>query len=201
MKCTRLEDWYERNGDDPAANGWQDVLTHARGCPDCAFAMEGRARLLETLRELPEPVPPADLSARISQYLDLEAGESDDPDAAANLLDDLLGRWLRPLQVVLSAACVLTLLHIVRPGISSEPAAIRPDRMPVTLRAEAPAPVPAVPDGGRLRLPETRGQALARLDDEEIAAFLRRLDAYRHTHPEIDAPRSAFPSGMLAVDR
>ncbi|HEY9070676.1 MAG TPA: hypothetical protein VIV61_10505 [Candidatus Ozemobacteraceae bacterium] len=216
MKCTRLVEWYERNGDDPtrtmqegsrrpdgplssdaATAGWSDVLAHARGCPDCAFAMESRATLLETLRELPEPVPPADLNARIGQYIDLEAEESGDPDATANLIDDLLGRWLRPIQIALTAACVVTMVSILLPGRLPESGS-RLNRPADTFRAAAPLSAPA---DVRNPSPLPQGQALARLSDADVAAFMRRLEEYRHSHPEIDEPRTAFPTGMLAADR
>jgi len=203
MKCTRIEDWYEKHGDDRPGETLQDMIAHARSCPECAASMANRAFLLETMREMPAPDIPHDLEARIGQFIDIEEGETDDPGAAPNIIDSFIETWLRPVQTALVAACIATFLWI---GLSDIP-----HQAPARYQAAQMSGV----QGHRSLQPQTRGQAqaeqgrqpsvagqaLAKLSDEDVAAFMRKMHEYRLTHPEMDDPQSGVPVGMLAADR
>lgn len=203
MKCTRLEDWYEKHGDDRPDGSFQDMIAHARSCPECAAAMANRAFLLETIREMPAPEVPHDLAARISQVIDIEEGESEDPESAPNVLDSLIETCLRPVQTVLVAACVATFVWI---GISdlSRQAPARFQAARLSGAAEHPLPErqgTALALGEPGRQAPVEGQALAKLSEEDVAAFMRKMNEYRRSHPEMDDPESGMPAGMLAADR
>ncbi len=203
MKCTRLEDWYEKHGDDRPDDSFQDMIAHARSCPECAAAMANRAFLLETMREMPAPEAPQDLAARIGQFIDIEEGEPEDPESAPNILDSLIESWLRPVQTVLVAGCVATFVWI---GISDVPRQAPVRYQAARLHGAAELPFPARP-GTALALGETgrqtpvEGQTLAKLSEEDVTAFMRKMNEYRRSHPEMDDPESGMPAGMLAADR
>lgn len=194
MKCSRVEDWYEKNGDAPSDAGLQDILAHARSCPDCATVMTNRAVILETMREMPVPEVPRDLAARIAQVIDLEEGETDDPESAPNIIDSLIEGWLRPAQYTLAAACLATLVWI---GMSEFPGQA-PARQQ-TASEYASARLSA--ERAKEQAAPAREKALSKLSDADVAAFLRKLNDYRRSHPEMDDARSGAPGGMLAADR
>ncbi len=203
MKCTRLEDWYEQHGDDSSAPGWHDRLSHARTCADCGTVMANRAVMLEALREMPAPVPPRDLVAQIGQVLDLETGENDDPASASTLVDTMIEQWLRPVQYALAAACLVTVISIGLPDFNRQIPVHKPAAP--TRAAGHPAvarslPV-AAPAGLETSVPPVSGQALAKLSEADVAAFMGKLNAYRRSHPEIDDQRAVSPVGILAADR
>ncbi len=203
MKCTRLEDWYEKHGDDRPDDSFQDMIAHARSCPECAAAMANRALLLETMREMTAPEAPHDLAARIGQFIDIEEGETDDPESAPNMLDSFIEAWLRPVQTVLVAACVATFVWIGISDVSRQ----APARYQIAQRHGAAEY--RLPDrtgtgqaqGESVRQNPVEGQALAKLSDEDVAAFMRKMNEYRRSHPEMDDPESRMPAGMLAADR
>lgn len=203
MKCTRLEDWYEKHGDDRPDDSFQDVIAHARSCPECAAVLANRAFLLETMREMTAPEAPHDLEARIGQFIDIEEGETDDPASAPNMLDSLIEAWLRPVQAVLVAACVATFVWI---GISEVPRQAPVRYQSARLPGAAEHRLPERP--GTLHAPDEHGrpaplagQSLAKLSEEDVSAFMRKMNEYRRSHPEMDDPESRMPTGMLAADR
>jgi len=203
MKCTRLEDWYEQHGDDPSEPGWHDRLSHAHTCVDCSAVMANRAVLLETLRDMPAPVPPRELAAQIDQVLDLEAGEHDDPASASTLVDTMIEQWLRPVQFVLAAACLITLVSIGLPDFTRQIPVHKPaGTMHAATRHASRMKSPAVPpESAGTRTAPVAEQTLAKLSEADVAAFMGKLNAYRRSHPEIDDQRPMAPPGMLAAGR
>ncbi|NLI78053.1 MAG: hypothetical protein GX442_16670 [Candidatus Riflebacteria bacterium] len=185
MICTRLEDWYERHGEEPFGPEWEDLLVHARSCPDCALAMQRRGELLETLRHLPAPEVPPQLGSLIGLALDGAPG-AEAPDTT--WFDEHLEPWLRPLQVGLAAACVVMTVFLgglgrEQPvGPASTPAGRLVARAPAIPRRPTPAPSPAP------------GERLVRISPEEVADFMRRLETYRRLHPEMDSHPAAGPA-------
>ncbi|HOT29792.1 MAG TPA: hypothetical protein PLU72_16565 [Candidatus Ozemobacteraceae bacterium] len=203
MKCTRLEDWYEKHGDDRPDDSFRDVIAHARGCPECAAAMANRAFLLETMHEMPAPAAPHDLAARIGQFIDIEEGEPDDPASAPNLLDSFIEAWLRPVQTALVAACVGTIVWI---GIADVPRQAPARYQIARFSGASERHLPEHQSMGRApdergRSTSAAGQALTKLSEEDVAAFMRKMNEYRRSHPEMDDPESRMPAGMLAADR
>lgn len=185
MICTRLEDWYERHGEEPPGPEWEDLLVHARSCPDCALAMQRRSELLETLRHLPAPVEPPRLGGLIGLALDGAPGE-EAPDTS--WFDEHLEPWLRPLQVGLAAACVV--MTVFLGGLARDPVT-RPRSAPAgRLVAHAPAPARrAAPAPATVP-----GERLVKISPEEVADFMRRLETYRRLHPEMDSPPAVGPT-------
>lgn len=203
MKCSRLEDWYEKHGDECPDGSFQDMIAHARSCPECAAALANRAFLLESMGEIPAPEAPHDLATRISQFIDIEEGETDDPETAPNMLDSLIETWLRPVQTALVAACVATFVWI---GISEVPRQAPARFQTARLLGMAEQRLPGSPTSSQAkdepgRRTSVTGQTLAKLSDEDVAAFMRKMNEYRRSHPEMDDPESGMPAGMLAVDR
>ena len=169
-KCCRYLDALDQNAQEDTSL-WQDILMHASRCPDCSLDMQFRGEMLEKLAELSEPLYPRSLNQLIIEAL---------PDNAANRGDEeesgvfsrWLDRFLLPVEVMVSAACLLMFVFLMHTGLTSQSA---DDQLPLrhksdSLKASA--------------LPPIENNDLEKVSGAEVKDFLARLEEFKRLHPD-----------------
>lgn len=165
--CNRYLDYMETHDVVCDSAEWLDILAHAGRCPDCASAMKQRAEMLETLAGLDSPTYPADLHQRI--IAEVESGSAQAPESVA-WYDRLIDKFLRPLEVGFSLACILMIALM----LNSE---------------NEPLPLPKTPVVKPLQLASHEPETMVNHDEldpvspEEVKEFMARLERFNSRHP------------------
>ncbi len=191
MRCTRLLDWLEEHGGEMPTQEWQDLVAHSRSCVDCSLALAQRGELLESLRNLPAPEVPPELSRNIFEALDREGH----PPSTSDLIERILGSLVKPVQVGLSLACVAMALNLF---LASPPGqAIRPipTSNPSNMIARKNPPLKT------RSLQQLPGNTLPPPSQKEVNEFLMKMKEFRELHPEMYSTGDQPPAAETVVFR
>ncbi|MGM0598234.1 MAG: hypothetical protein ACQETH_00335 [Candidatus Rifleibacteriota bacterium] len=109
-ECNRYLDYLERSDSSCDSAEWQDIVAHAAQCPDCSMAMKNRGAMLEQLSALDEPEFPRKLHQQIISAVE-DAVENEN--SSFNLLDKMLEKFLRPIEIGFSLACIIMIFTLV----------------------------------------------------------------------------------------
>ncbi len=174
--CTRYLDYVENNDVLCDSPEWSDILAHAQKCPDCGSAMRQRAQMLEMLDEMHEVSFPGDLHQRVMAEVNsgsIDAGET------MPWYDLLLEKFLRPIEIGFSFACILMvalMLNSENEGLErANPTASRPIQI---------ARQTAEPESG-LETGLEPGQ-IEPVSQQEVKEFLARLERFNRLHQDRD---------------
>ncbi len=167
---------------------WQDVLMHASRCPDCASDMKRRSEILEMLAEMPEPSYPGVLhSAIMSGIADtISHGEGD---AEPGILSRFFERLLQPLELAVSAACLVMFVFLMQIDHSS-PLEIRTSRSAVGKQITAVA--------GQNQA--VSSQTLETVSVAEVNRFLQQLEEFNRSHREQRQPQIDYTPELRLVN-
>ncbi|MFZ2955536.1 MAG: hypothetical protein WA705_01370 [Candidatus Ozemobacteraceae bacterium] len=193
MTCRKFLDWLEQHGEDVPGAGWECLLAHVQGCPDCLIAKRNRSALREVLATLPEPPLPIGIATSISQNIDLAGAQEDD--LPPTWLDRLFESMLKPLELGLSFACIALIIGLSW-SHSTENSSPLPGNPFSAIHARGHRSSPANPNS--VEAPKRPGESLVRLTPEEISAFRQKLSNYRLQHPEMDTAPVSHSGVALA---
>lgn len=165
--CTRYLDYMEKHDVACDSPEWLDLIAHAGKCPDCSLAMQQRGAMLEALENLSPPAYPVDLHQRIVSEV---AAASTSGEETVAWYDGLFDRFLRPLEVGFSLACIM----MVALMLNSESETL-PVHDNTRLAALPASDVKVEPAGNH--------DELDPVSPEEVKEFLARLERFNQQHP------------------
>lgn len=189
--CTRFLDYIENNDVLYNSPEWADLLAHAQKCPDCSFAMRQRAQMLEILNGMHELSFPSDLHLRIMAEVD---SDSINATQTMSWIDSLLEKFLRPIEIGFSFACILMvalMLNLENEGLEQ----INPtsSSRPIQIVQHTSEPNPKI---------DLAPNQIEPVSQQEVKEFLARLERFNRLHQcsEIRPDENYLPELRLVND-
>lgn len=170
-KCSRYVDFLEKNGALGSAD-WQDILVHAKKCPDCSLDMKIRSETMLICQSLKESEQPAHLHQYIMQGIDLASKENDTSTFAVPLFERAFSMLLRPLEFSLSLATILVIGFLLTLDYTDSAS-----KQSVSITAKQ-----AVHQSNKTE--EANPYKLEKVSEEEVEEFLVKLDQFKKDYPE-----------------
>jgi len=185
MRCQKIADWLEIHGEEQIGSEWENLLVHARSCPDCSLYLKQRGTIFEAMKQMSDPPLPIGLKEMILENI---AQVEEFSDSSSSPSRDWIDYFLPPLQLVATGICLVVILGLLFPyqKLGTQKGSPEMKISFVTLAAkQEEKPVPK------------QGESLVRLSPQEVNDFMRKLEEYRRLHPEMDTPpRRSVPSEL-----